>query len=134
MPPTDDQAIKKTIEDVVREVGLYPLEAYRFVQEGLAHTVDKLHGEESEHESRHISGAELCEGLREFALQQYGLLASVVLRRWNITGTLDFGRIVFAMIESKMMSKTDGDKLEDFRGVYEFKKAFGAAYKIELKG
>jgi len=134
MPSADDMSLKKTIEDVVREVGLYPIDAYRFVQEGLSHTVDKLHGQEGEQESKHITGPQLCQGLRDFALEQYGLLAPVVLRRWNITTTLDFGRIVFAMVESKLMSKTENDKIDDFRNVFDFRTAFETGYKIEMQG
>jgi outer membrane receptor protein involved in Fe transport len=49
------------------------------------------------------------------------------------TGTYDFGRIVFAMVESGLMQKTDDDSIEDFRNVYDFKTAFDAGYRIEIK-
>ena len=72
-------------------------------------------------------------GLREFALQRWGLMARTVLQRWNITSTFDFGRIVFAMVENDLMQKTDEDSIEDFRNVYDFKTAFEADYPIEIK-
>lgn len=103
----------------------YPLEAFQFVQDGLAHTAKMVHGESSTpNESRHVSGQQLCLGLRDFAVQQYGLLARTVLNRWNIRKTEDFGRLVFAMIEAGLMRKTDEDTLEDFIGVFEFDEAF----------
>jgi uncharacterized repeat protein (TIGR04138 family) len=37
---------------------------------------------------------------------------------------LDFGRIVFAMIDAGMMRKTDEDDLADFDNVFEFDEAF----------
>lgn len=106
--------------------GRFPPEAFCFVQEGLRHTVERLHGEhEDEPEgSRHVSGQELCLGLRDFAIRQYGLLARTVLESWGIRRTEDFGRIVFAMVEAELMKKTDDDSLDDFQEVFEFDEAF----------
>ena len=122
---------QKSLRELAKGVGLYPAEAYEFVQLGLNHTVQKVHGEVKDPKaSRHVSGQQLCEGLREFALSQWGLLARTVLRRWNVTSTLDFGRIVFAMIEFECMQKTEEDTLDDFRDVYEFRVAFESEYRI----
>ena len=38
--------------------------------------------------------------------------------------TCDFGRIVFAMIDAGVMSKTSSDTIEDFQAVYDFDEAF----------
>jgi uncharacterized repeat protein (TIGR04138 family) len=125
---------ERTLEQVVAEVALYPMEAFEFVQQGLSFTMQRIHGEdaaERKGKSRHVSGQDLCQGLREFALAQWGMLARAVLRRWNVTCTLDFGRIVFAMIDARQMQKTDEDTIEDFRNVYDFKTAFDNGYKIE---
>ncbi|MEM6457971.1 MAG: Minf_1886 family protein [Planctomycetota bacterium] len=111
----------------------YPLDAFVFVQRGLDFTVRRAHGDlpddydpdDEDQPSRHVTGRMLCEGLRDFALEQYGLLAATVLRRWRVTGCEDFGQIVFAMVESGMMHKTDDDSLDDFRGVFSFREAFG---------
>ena len=135
MPPTDPPAPEKTLQQVVEEVGLYPIEAYEFVQQGLGYTVQKIHGEckpgqKPNAASRHVSGQDLCEGLREFALLKWGLLARTVLARWNVRRTLDFGTIVFALVDYGHMQKTDEDNLDDFRDVFDFKSAF-ENYKIE---
>jgi uncharacterized repeat protein (TIGR04138 family) len=123
----------KSIQDVVDELGLYPIEAFDFVQRGLSYTVERLHGDGPPDASHHVTGAQLCEGLRDFALAQWGMLARTVLRRWGITSTYDFGRIVFAMIENGFMRKTDEDSIEDFRNVYDFSSAFEDGYRIECK-
>jgi len=135
MPPLDESARQKTLLDVVEELGTYPLEAYDFLQRGLALTVQKIHGLNSDPDgSRHVSGQELCEGLRELAMIQWGMLARTVLRRWNITATVDFGQMVFALVESGLMQKTADDCLEDFRNVYDFNTAFQAdSYRIECQ-
>jgi uncharacterized repeat protein (TIGR04138 family) len=104
------------------------------VQQGLTYTVNKLHADESEpEECRHVTGPQLCEGLREFALAQWGFLATTVLRRWNVRTTYDFGRIVFALVDNGFMKKRDEDSIEDFRDVFRFEDAFDAAYRIEIK-
>ena len=135
MPPTNEPSPLKSLDEIVEMIGLYPREAYKFVQAGLAHTVDQLHAETAydPEANHHVTGQQLCEGLREFALKEWGLLAHTVLKRWNITTTYDFGRIVFAMVEHGHMKKTDDDTVEDFRNVYDFKTAFDASYKIECK-
>jgi uncharacterized repeat protein (TIGR04138 family) len=109
----------------------YPMEAFAFVREGLDHTVRRLHGDmpegpidEEEIHDRHVDGSELSLGLLHFSIRKYGLMAETVLAHWNITRTDDFGRIVFAMIEQGLMSKTDQDDLEDFFGVRPFSTAF----------
>ena len=147
MPPTDEPTQDKSLKDVVRELDLYPIEAFRFVQEGLSHIVREMHVQPTGSSAggaagasgggtevaRHITGQQLCEGLRQYALVQWGLLARTVLQRWNITCTLDFGRIVFALVEAGHMQKTDEDTIEDFRNVYDFRTAFERGYRIEHK-
>lgn len=107
--------------------GSYSMEAFAFVQEGLRYTVDKItEGDDyCPPEGRHVSGRELCMGLREFAIEQYGLMARTVLNSWNIRRTEDFGRIVFALVEAGILRKSDDDSLEDFTDVFDFNEAFG---------
>ncbi|MFM7519548.1 MAG: Minf_1886 family protein [Planctomycetota bacterium] len=73
---------------------------------------------------RHLTGQQLCEAARLYALQQYGLLSRVVLGSWGIVSTDDLGEIVFNMIEIGQMRKTRRDKREDFHAVYDFHEAF----------
>ena len=130
MPPQKDPS-KVKVRPPMLEYGAYPPEAYDFVQQGLSFTVQQTHGNKAKSRaSRHVSGQQLCEGIRGYALNQYGMLASAVLRLWNIHSTLDFGRIVFALIEAGQMQKTDEDTIEDFRNVYDFKTAFETEYRI----
>jgi len=108
--------------DLVQEISLadkrYKPDAYEFVLQGLTFTQKKLK------KQAHLSGKELSYGLRDFAIDQYGALAQNVLAHWGITQTEDFGNIVFNMIEKKLLSKTQEDRLTDFALVYDFKEAF----------
>jgi uncharacterized repeat protein (TIGR04138 family) len=121
-----DQPPDIDLRAVARTAGPYPVEAYLFVRDGLNHTVERVHhgGEALPEASRHVSGQQLCMGLRDFAIERYGMLAPTVLTSWNVRRTEDFGRIVFAMIDNGLMSKTSNDTLEDFRAVYDFEEAF----------
>jgi uncharacterized repeat protein (TIGR04138 family) len=123
----------KTLQEVIDAVGVYPEDAYVFVQEGLNYTVSQVHQNTAADASHHVGGRELCGGLRELALKRWGLLARTVLERWNITSTMDFGRIVFAMVDHDMLQKTDEDSIDDFRQVYDFRTAFESDYRIEPK-
>lgn len=114
----------KTVEDAAEACGLYAVEAFYFVQKGLAITAAKLHADRPDSHSRHISGQELAEGLRDVALQRWGMLARTVLSQWGINNTLDFGRIVYAMIDAGIMGRSDDDELSDFKNVYDFRTAF----------
>jgi len=112
--------------------GSYPQAAFDFVREGLAVTVARLHADESLPElARHVTGQQLCLGLRDHALERWGMLAPTVLDSWNIHRTDDFGRIVFALIEHGQLSKTPQDTLEDFRAVYDFDEAFATSAVVE---
>lgn len=76
MPPPSKPAPEKTIDQVVDEVGLYPVEAYEFVRQGLEHTVHKIHGstQGKTRASLHVGGRDLCEGLRDLALIKWSTL------------------------------------------------------------
>lgn len=80
----------------------------------------------------HISGPELLEGIREYALEEFGLLARTVFHCWSIRTTEDFGRVVFDLIDRGEMSKTDGDQLSDFSDVYDFEEVFDNQYQIDV--
>jgi uncharacterized repeat protein (TIGR04138 family) len=114
----------------------YHQDAYRFVFEALQHTQERLRRplpRNPDDENAHITGQELCDGIRELAVKRFGLLARTVFDHWGIRGTSDFGRIVFELIERGEMRKTDRDSLADFSDVYEFDEAFEQAYVIDTE-
>jgi uncharacterized repeat protein (TIGR04138 family) len=127
------EQIKVDWKRVREATGPYPQAAYAFVREGLHHTTESLSGVhapddrgelQGSNEARHISGQQLCLGLRDYAIQQYGQLARTVLERWHIRKTEDFGRIVYAMIDIGLMRRSESDSVDDFAGVYDFEDAF----------
>ncbi|HOW59441.1 MAG TPA: hypothetical protein PLO78_06940 [Candidatus Omnitrophota bacterium] len=115
----------KKIEAILEKNSVYKFESYTFVLAALHDTVSKFK------KPRHISGKELTEGIRNYALQQFGPMTTTVLNYWGVYKTIDFGKIVFSLIEAKLLSKQPEDKLEDFENIYEFDEAFEKGYKIE---
>ena len=129
---------EKDLEQIVRKDGRYPLEAFAFLHEGLARAVKQIYGDQADQpppdagpgpekpvrRPRHVSGAQLCRALRDEAIERWGLLAKSVLQRWNIRATIDFGNMVYLLIDSGLMDKTEQDSIEDFRDVYDFSAAF----------
>jgi len=123
-----------SMEDVIRADGRYPMQAFAFLNEGLAYAANRAYGQASAPDlQRHVTGGQLCEGLRDLAIERYGQLAKVVLGKWNIRQTLDFGNMVYMMIEHGFMRKTEEDSLEDFRNVYDFDKAFTIHDVFDMK-
>ncbi|MCA9027041.1 MAG: hypothetical protein KDA86_17670 [Planctomycetaceae bacterium] len=113
----------------------YHTDAYDFVFDALHYTQGMLHrlteetDVEFDEESAHISGRELLEGIRKYALDQFGLMTSTVFSTWGISSTDDFGRMVFELVEEGRMRKTDRDDISDFYDVYDFAEVFDRAYE-----
>jgi uncharacterized repeat protein (TIGR04138 family) len=111
------QLIKK--DDTRYETG-----AYTFMRQALDFTLARIREEEKDTQHRHVTGQELCHGIRDYAIEQYGPMAMTLLEHWGINGTEDFGQIVFNLVEFGIFGKTETDSLEDFNEVYGFKTAF----------
>jgi uncharacterized repeat protein (TIGR04138 family) len=133
---------------LIREDRRYYAEAYVFVWEALNFAQQEL-GMGAEHVSepveaapeddetrqpqRHVTGQELCEAIRRFAVRQFGYMAKVVLNSWGIKTTGDFGEIVFNLIRIGRMRKTKDDRREDFENLYDFDAAFVQDFKFSAK-
>ena len=111
---------------ICKEDSRFDRKAYNFVRQALDHTVKEVKRKNPERtgKSQHVSGAELLEGIRAYALDQYGPLTKTVLNAWGIRRCGDFGDIVFNLIEYNVFSKTDSDRREDFANLYSFEDAF----------
>ena len=112
------------IERIAENDGRYRREAYLFIYAALDYTVHQMGRQGAADKSRHITGQELAGGIRTYAREQFGPMTQDVLQHWGLNETLDFGKIVYNLIEAGMMSKTDDDRVEDFQNVYTFAEAF----------
>ena len=71
-----------------------------------------------------MSGQELVEGIRLFALEEFGPVTKLVLNSWGITCTLDFGEMVFNLVDKGVLGKQENDCKEDFADGFDFERAF----------
>ena len=107
----------------------YAPAAFAFVQEGLGYTSDLFTSRDKDayelgELERHVTGQQLCMGLRDFAIERFGMLAPVVLRHWGVQRTEDFGNLVFRMVDLELLRMSSRDSEEDFRAVFDFDEAF----------
>ena len=138
---------QKAFLDLLRCDRRYRAEAYQFIWESLNFAQEELKlGAQQASEpaasseeptprhklERHVTGQELCEAARQYALRQYGLLAKTVLNSWGIFSTSDFGEIVFNLIRIGHMRKTRDDRREDFDNVYDFEHAIEREFRITM--
>lgn len=110
--------VLQKIQALVQRDSRYKPEAYLFALAALHFTVTQLP------ERRHVTGQELLEGIRIYGLDQFGPLTRQVFEHWGIHSTEDFGRIVFLLVEVKLLGKTEEDSIADFRDAYDFAEAF----------
>lgn len=119
--------MNKNFNDIVERICerdiRYRHDAYDFLMEALSYTQKRFR------RSKHVTGEELLEGIKYLLLERYGPLTMSVLRHWGIRRTDDIGNIVFNLVESKVLSKTDDDRIEHFRDAYDFEEVFTKGYR-----
>lgn len=135
------------IKHLVRQDPRFKFEAYAFVFESLNYAQKEMglgavktsdaaldeptSDEPDEMAERHLTGQELCEASRRYALEQYGYMAKCVLNSWGIYQTGDLGEIVFNLIRAGQMKKTKDDRREDFDDVFDFDTALEQGFRID---
>ena len=118
-PPTFQEAVFTICEKDTR----YNPDAYFFLVEALDTTVKNIRKCQPDH-ARHVSGKELLDGIKEYALDEFGPLTFTLFSEWGIHTTDDFGEIVFNLVEAGRLGKTESDSRDDFKNGYDFKEAF----------
>lgn len=125
----DDHGLVATIKAICGKDNRYAPGAYFFIIDALDFTARALNRGGKEGAARHVTGQELSEGTRKFALQQFGPMALTVLRTWGVRRTEDFGELVYNLIESGKLGRTEADRKEDFANGYDFEEAFAAPFR-----
>ena len=122
----------EAVELILTRDPRFSRDAYTFVREALDYT-QKIIGKEARGAIRHVSGQELLEGIRKFALNQFGPMTTTVFEEWNIRHCRDFGEIVFNMVEIGLLAKTEKDTRDDFQNGYDFTEAFRKPFQPQGK-
>ena len=114
------------VKNIIKHDNRFSPQAYYFVSEALSYTQDMLA------RKGHVSGQELLEGLKRYALQEFGYMARVVLESWGVMHTEDVGHIVFNLVEKGLLGRTEDDHRNDFQNGYDFRKAFDESFALEI--
>ena len=109
--------------DAVQRDQRYPVDAYHFLRDALEVTMKTIQKGRKD-ALHHVSGAELCGGVREYALQQFGPMVPTIFEAWGILTTRDIGEMVFNLIQTGAFSRSESDRVEDFENVFQFSEAF----------
>ncbi len=116
-------SFEQAVAEAVRADPRYAADAYLFLRDALDVTIKTMQQGRRDAIS-HVSGAELCAGVRDYALQQFGPMVPTIFETWGVRSTRDLGEMVFNLIRNGAFSRSDSDKLEDFDEVYDFAEAF----------
>ncbi len=107
-----------TVQKLAEQRGVYRAEAYFFVLESLENAMTAMAAR------GHVSGEGLLDYIRELAQERYGVMAGDVFKVWGVNGTIDFGRIVFHLVDVELLKKREHDSLSDFIDKFDFQEAF----------
>ena len=112
----------EALESVVANDRRYQRDGYIFLRDALDFTTKqqkKLKGVSV----RHVSGPELLDGVRQYALKEFGPMVMTVFDSWGIRSCEDVGHMVFNLIGAGVFGKTEEDSIKDFKNVYDFEEA-----------
>src|SRR5437016_12176329 len=117
----------EALDSIVASDPRYQREAYVFLRDSLDFTT-KQQKKAKGATVRHVSGPELLEGVRRYALKEFGPMAVSGFDNWGIRSCEDIGHMVFNLIGAGIFGNTDEDSIEDSKAVYDFTDAFVKAF------
>src|SRR6516164_10672201 len=122
----------EALDSIVVSDTRYQREAYIFLRDALDFTT-KQQKKAKGTTVRHVSGPELLEGVRQYALKEFGPMVITVFGSWRIHSCENIGHMVFNLIGAGIFGKTDEDSIEDFKSVYDFQEEFVKPFAPEKK-
>ena len=118
----------EAVESISRGDSRYHPEAYAFLRDSLEATIKRRKKTRKETGS-HVGAAELLDGFRVHALNEFGPMSMMVLDYWGVRESADVGNLVFNLVEAGIFGKTEEDTIESFRDVFDFEEAFVAPFR-----
>ncbi|MDQ3082781.1 MAG: hypothetical protein M3R07_11285 [Gemmatimonadota bacterium] len=113
----------EALDSIVATDSRYSRDAYVFLRDALDY-MTKQQKKVKGAPIRHVAGPELLEGVRQYALKEFGPMVVTVFSYWGIQKCEDIGHMVFNLIGAGIFGKTEEDSINDFKSVYDFKEAF----------
>lgn len=124
--------MQEALQELARRDGRFSIQAYLFLFESLDTAIQLAGKGQAEGPDRHITGQDLLMGMRSFGERSFGPMAAQVWRSWGVHETLDWGRIVFLLVEQGLLAKRDEDHIDDFRAGFDFDAAFVNDYNVPI--
>ena len=115
--------ILHALDELLENDSRYDREAYLFIKEALDFSI-KQKRKLRHVEARHVSPSELIDGVRIYALREFGPMVPTVFSYWRIKSCADLGELVFNLIHAGILGKNEGDTIEDFQHGLDFQQAF----------
>jgi len=125
----EDIKFREAVSQIVKDDSRYAPEAYEFVSKAVVFTMLSLSRDKSP--NHHVSGQELLDGFRRYAIQEFGPMAGEIMKSWGFSNSTDVGNVVFNLVNSKLLGKTENDSLADFKSGLDFEKAFSEPFKTD---
>lgn len=113
----------EALDSIVASDPRYHREAYVFLRDALDFTT-KQQKKTKGASVRHVAGPELLDGVRQYALKEFGPMVMTVFSHWGLKTTEDIGNMVFNLIAAGIFGKTEEDSIDDFRNVFDFHEVF----------
>ncbi|MES2476031.1 MAG: Minf_1886 family protein [Verrucomicrobiota bacterium] len=110
---------EQSVVSILKRDKRFDPHAYFFLKDALDFTLKRI-ADANGGQARHVSGPELLEGYRDYALEQFGPMASTLMTEWSIRKCQDVGDMVFHLIEEQVFGKQESDKKEDFSEAFDF--------------
>jgi uncharacterized repeat protein (TIGR04138 family) len=121
--PMQKIGFAEALDSIVGSDPRYQRDAYVFLRDALDFTT-KQQKKTKGTSVRHVSGPELLEGVRQYALKEFGPMVMTVFDNWGIHSCEDIGNMVFNLIGAGIFGKTEEDSIDDFKNVYDFGEVF----------
>lgn len=121
----------EAVDSIFSREPRYAKEAYAFLRDALESTLKRRKKSRKEMGS-HVSAAELLDGFRLHALQEFGPMTLTVLDYWGVRSCEDIGHLVFHLVEAGVFGKTEEDSLDGFRAGFDFEEAFSRPFRPEV--
>jgi uncharacterized repeat protein (TIGR04138 family) len=118
-PAMQAMQFEQSVVSILKRDKRFDPHAYFFLKDALDFTLKRI-AESNGGQARHVSGPELLAGCRDYALEQFGPMASTLMNEWSIRKCQDVGDMVFHLIEEQVFGKQESDKKEDFSEVFDF--------------
>ena len=123
----NDLKFKEAVSRIVMEDPRYSPEAYEFISKSVVFTMLNLGRDKAP--SHHVTGKELLEGFRQYAIQEFGPMAGEILKSWGLTDSSAVGNVVFNLVNRQLLGKSENDTLSEFKDGLDFEKAFSEPFK-----